>query len=119
MSLLRLAGLHAYPVLINVGTKRDPEVPDPFFNHAIVSVELTNGTYTLMDPTDENTRQLLPAGDCNQSFLVCRPEGERLQTSPIIPADQNLMHVTTTGTLDNAGTLEARTELLFDGVNDN
>jgi transglutaminase-like putative cysteine protease len=119
VSLLRLAGLHAYPVLINVGTKRDPEVPDPFFNHAIVSVELTNGTYTLMDPTDENTRQLLPAGDCNQSFLVCRPEGERLQTSPIIPADQNLMHVTTTGTLDNAGTLEARTELLFDGVNDN
>ena len=119
VSMLRLAGLHAYPVLINVGTKRDPEVPDPFFNHAIVSVELTNGVYTLMDPTDENTRELLPAGDCNQSYLVCRPEGERLQTSPIIPAAQNIMHVTTTGTLDNAGTLTAKTELLFEGVNDN
>ena len=119
VELLRLAGLHAYPVLINVGTKRDPEVPDPFFNHAIVSVELTNGTYTLMDPTDEHTRQLLPAQDCNQSYLVCRPEGERLQTSPIIPASQNMMQVKTTGTLDDAGTLTAKTELLFDGVNDN
>jgi transglutaminase-like putative cysteine protease len=119
VSLLRMAGLHAYPVLINVGTKRDAVVPDPFFNHAIVSVELTNGAYTLMDPTDENTRQLLPAQDCNQSYLVCRPEGERLQTSPIIPAAQNMMQVKTTGTLDNAGTLVAKTELLFDGVNDN
>lgn len=119
VSLLRTAGLHAYPVLINVGTKRDDYVPDPFFNHAIVSVELTNGVYTLMDPTDENTRQLLPAQDCNQSYLVCRPEGEKIQISPIIPADQNLMHVTTTGTLDNNGMLTAKTELLFDGVNDN
>jgi transglutaminase-like putative cysteine protease len=119
VSMLRIAGLPAYPVLINVGTKRDPEVPDSFFNHAIVSVEFTNGVYTLMDPTDENTRQLLPAQDCNQSYLVCKPGGERLQTSPIIPAEQNMMHVRTTGTLDNAGTLNATTEMLFDGVNDN
>ncbi len=119
VSFLRIAGLPAYPVLINVGTKRDPEVPDSFFNHAIVCVELTNGVYTLMDPTDENTRELLPAQDCNQSYLVCRPEGEQLQLSPIIPASQNLMHVATTGTLDNAGTLTATTELRFDGVNDN
>jgi transglutaminase-like putative cysteine protease len=119
VAMLRTAGLHAYPVLINVGTKRDPEAPDPFFNHAIVSVELTNGVYTLMDPTDENTRELLPAQDCNQSYLVCRPEGENLQLSPIIPASQNMMHVATTGTLDNAGTLNATTKLLFDGVNDN
>ncbi len=119
VSLLRIAGLPAYPVLINVGTKLDGEIPEPDFNHAIVCVELTNGVYTLMDPTDENTRQLLPAQDCNQSFLVCRPEGEQLKLSPIIPADQNLMHVTTTGELDNAGTLRAKTELLFDGVNDN
>lgn len=119
VSLLRIAGLPAYPVLINVGTKRDPEVPDSFFNHAIVCVELTNGVYTLMDPTDENTRELLPAQDCNQSYLVCRPEGEQLQLSPIIPASQNMMHVATTGTLDNAGTLTATTELRFEGVNDN
>src|SRR5262249_21519417 len=39
-SMLRPAGLQAFPVLINVGTKKDAEVPEPFFNHAIVSVEL-------------------------------------------------------------------------------
>ena len=31
VAMLREAGLQAYPVLISVGTKRDPEVPDPVF----------------------------------------------------------------------------------------
>ena len=76
VAMLREAGLPAYPVLINVGCKRDADVPDPDFNHAIVGVELEKGNYQLMDPTDENTSDFLPSYDRNQSFLVCRPEVE-------------------------------------------
>ena len=76
VSMLRLAGLKAYPVLVSVGTHKDAEAPDPFFNHAIVGVQLEKGRYSLMDPTDENTRELLPASDRNQSYLVCRADGE-------------------------------------------
>jgi len=118
VSMLREAGLNAYPVLISVGVKRDPEVPDPDFNHAIVSVQLKKGDYLLMDPTDENTRALLPTGDSDQSFLVCRPEGEALKISPVQPPEDHLMRVETTGTLTAAGSLEAKSELYFDGVND-
>ena len=118
VAMLREAGLRAYPVLINVGTKRDPDVPDPGFNHAIVGVDMGKENYLLMDPTDENTRELLPSYDCDQSYLVCRPEGERLLVSPVQPPEENLMRVRTTGTLSAAGVLEARTELSFAGVND-
>ncbi|MDR3378620.1 MAG: DUF3857 domain-containing protein [Verrucomicrobiae bacterium] len=118
VALLREAGLPAYPVLINVGTRRDPVVPDPNFNHAIVCVEQGKGNYLLMDPTDENTRDLLPSHDCNQSYLVCRPGGETLLISPVKPPEQNLMVVRTTGTLSAAGDLSARSELSFEGVND-
>lgn len=118
VAMLREAGLRAYPVLISVGTKRDPVVPDPDFNHAIVGVETGKGSYTLMDPTDENTRDLLPSYDCDQSYLICRPEGEKLLTSPVKPPEQNLMRVRTTGTLSAAGELDARTDLSFEGVND-
>jgi transglutaminase-like putative cysteine protease len=118
VSLLRTAGLTAYPVLINVGTHKDQEVPDADFNHAIVSVELKPGQYELMDPTDENTRDLLPYSDCNQSYLVCRPEGETLKLSPIQPPADNLMEVRTTGSLSAAGRLEARSEIHCAGVND-
>ena len=118
VSMLREAGLNAFPVLISVGVKRDPVVPDPDFNHAIVSVQLKAGDYLLMDPTDENTRALLPTGDCDQSFLVCRPEGEGLKISPVQPPEQHLMRVVTTGTLTADGSLEAKSDLFFDGVND-
>jgi transglutaminase-like putative cysteine protease len=118
VSMLREAGLNAYPVLISVGTKRDAETPDPDFNHAIVSVQLKKGDYLLMDPTDENTRALLPTGDCDQSYLVCRPEGENLKISPVQPPEDHMMRVVTTGTLTTSGKLEAKSDLYFDGVND-
>ncbi|HEV2211658.1 MAG TPA: DUF3857 domain-containing protein [Verrucomicrobiae bacterium] len=118
VSLLRGAGLKAYPVLVNVGTHKDQEVPDADFNHAIVSVELKPRQYVLMDPTDENTRDLLPAQDCNQSYLVCRPEGEVLKLSPVDSPEKNKMAVQTTGTLSAAGRLEARSVIQCTGIND-
>jgi transglutaminase-like putative cysteine protease len=118
VSMLRIAGLKSYPVLVNVGLKKDAEVPDPQFNHAIVAVELQKGDYLMMDPTDENTRELLPATDRNQSCLVCRPEGEPIRISPIEPPEEHMMRVKTTGVLSAAGALEAKSELSFQGIND-
>jgi transglutaminase-like putative cysteine protease len=119
VAMLRAAGLKAYPVLINVGTKKDPEIAEPFFNHAIVAVELKDRDYTLMDPTDENTKDLLPASECDQSYLVCRPEGEDIRVSPIRPPEENMMKVKTVATLNAQGLLEAKSELDFEGINDN
>jgi transglutaminase-like putative cysteine protease len=119
VSMLRAAGLNAYPVLINVGSKMDPDAPTSFFNHAIVTVDLGQRDYLIMDPTDENTKDLLPSMDRDQSFLVCRPEGETIKLSPINPPEENMMTIKTTGTLNDAGFLEAKSELSFEGVNDN
>jgi transglutaminase-like putative cysteine protease len=118
VEMLRLAGFKAYPVLINIGAKRDPQVPQVDFNHAIVCVELKPGEYTLMDPTDENTRDLLPASDRNRSYLVCKPEGETIKVSPIEPPDKHMLYVKTTGTLNADGVLTATSDFSFEGVND-
>ncbi|MCU0576679.1 MAG: DUF3857 domain-containing protein, partial [Desulfobacterota bacterium] len=119
VAMLRLAGMEAYPVLIMNGPKKDPEVPQPFFNHAIAGVRNKDGTYMLMDPTDENTREMLPSYLNNQSFLVATPGGETLRTSPTDPADANMMKISTTGSLDERGTLHGTTTLSFQGINDN
>src|SRR6266850_2141074 len=118
VAMLRTAGLKSYPVLVSVGSKKDPDVPEPFFNHAIVGVELKKGEIVLMDPTAENTKDLLPSYECDQSYLVCRPEGDNIRTSPIIPPEQNMMRVKTTATLTAAGGIEGRSELSFEGIND-
>lgn len=118
VAMLRIAGFDAYPVIIDVGQKKDEEVPNVYFNHAIVAVEDPSGSYILMDPTDENTSEIFPAYLCDKSYLVAKPDGETLKTSPIIPAEKNMMLINTVASLNEKGLLKADTTLAFEGVND-
>ncbi len=93
VAMLRIAGFESYPVLIMNGPKKDAEVPQPFFNHAISCVRNPDGTYLLMDATDENTKELCPAYLNDQSYVVASQKGETLHTSPIIPAEQNMVDI--------------------------
>ena len=129
VAMLRLAGFKAFPVLIHVGAKLDPEVPQPFFNHAIVAVETpstsrtsqtsrTSRTYQLMDPTNENTKDLFPSYLCNNSYLVCRPEGEDLATSPVPPPEENDLGIESSATLSRDGSMFFETAIALGGIND-
>ena len=118
-AMLRLAGFDAYPVLIMSGPKRDPEVASPWFNHAVTAVREPDGSYILMDSTDESTKDLFPAYLNDKSFLVASPEGETLLTSSIQPAEENMMFIDTAGTIDESGTLRAVTVIRLNGINDN
>ena len=71
-----------------------------------------------MDPTDENTKDIFPAYLQNMSYLVARPEGETLKTSPIIPAARNRVLIKTQAQLDAQGQLSAHTSIDFQGIND-
>ena len=134
VAMLRLAGFKAFPVLINVGAKLDPDVPQPFFNHAIVAVELPKDTaaqlmirqfddsidspYLLMDPTNENAKDLFPAYESDKSYLVCRPEGDVLRLSPTPTPDHNALVATSKGVLAKDGSLVVESDVSFGGVND-
>ena len=118
VAMLRLAGFKAYPVLIMNGPKKDEDVPNPFFNHAIVCVEKSPGKYILMDPTDENTKELFPAYLCNRSYLIAKPKGDKLRVSQIIPAASNLIYINTNASINDAGIMIAETSVRFNGIND-
>ncbi len=117
-AMLRLVDVEAFPVIIMAGPKKDEEVPQPFFNHAVTAAIGDDGEYILMDSTDENTKDIFPSYLQNMSYLVARPEGETLLTSPVIPAGENLLKINTTGSLDASGALRAESTLAFEGVND-
>ncbi len=118
VAMLRLADIKAYPVLIYSGPKKDEEVPQPFFNHAISAAVGEDGEFILMDSTDESTQRLLPAylNDC--SYLVATPDGAQLMTSPIDPASTNLMIINTAAEISAAGRYKAQSTMRFDGIND-
>ena len=118
VSMLELAGFKAYPVLFMSGTPKDFDVPNGYFNHAVVCVDRGNFDYVLMDPTDENTRTLFPEYLSNQSYLAARPEGDILRRSPIIPAERNKMKITTTSAVDGQGVLVGNSRVELYGMSD-
>jgi len=132
VAMLRLAGFKAFPVLIHVGAKLDPEVPQPFFNHAIVAVEVAKCDgdephhldtssprhYLLMDPTNENTKDLFPSYLGNCSYLVARPEGESLMTSPVDSPEHNAMDLVSSAVLARDGSMFFESEISPKGIND-
>lgn len=136
VTMLRLAGFEAYPVLIMASSsKMDPDVPSPYFNHAIVAVNVSNdeplrnalhidfdssrSPYLLMDPTAESTKDLLPSYESDCSYLVARPDGEGLLTTPMPSADENLLKIDSAATLDADGSLLIESGIRFNGLNDN
>ena len=119
VAMLRMAGLEAFPVLIDTRAKKDEDVPQPYFNHAVVAVRRVDGAYQLMDPTDENAKDLLPSYLCDKSFLAATPKGEQLLTSPINPAADNMLTIKSAGVLTEQGAVEMTSTLRFDGINDN
>lgn len=118
VAMLRLAGHKAFPVLIHAGAKLDPDVPQPFFNHAIVAVDESDRKYVLMDPTNENTKDIFPSYLCNCSYLVARPEGEDLRTTEVLSPEHNSLDIVSKGSLSKDGSLFLENDISFSGIND-
>ncbi|MCX7817817.1 MAG: DUF3857 domain-containing protein [Kiritimatiellae bacterium] len=113
------AGLRGFPVLIHAGMSLDPEVPLPYFNHAIAAIRFSDDTTALLDPTDEASRDWLPAYLAHRSYLIATPVGEPLRISPIPPAESNLVRLVTESRLGPDGRLLGRCAAVFLGINDN
>ncbi|MGN0845504.1 MAG: DUF3857 domain-containing protein [Kiritimatiellia bacterium] len=120
VAMLRLTGINAWPVLIHTDAKKDPAVPQPFFNHAIVAADSLDpdNPYILMDPTSETTRSLLPEYLYEKSYLVARAEGDSLRETPAIPAEKNTLDSHTFYTLREDGSALLESTLSFHGFHD-
>ena len=107
------------------GAKMDPEVPQPYFNHAITAVRAPGAPganadgFILMDSTDESSRDIMPAYLGNRSYLVATPEGEGLHVSPVVSPDANALVVRSEGNLERDGSLVMESRIAFKGLNDN
>ena len=117
VTLLNLAGLEAYPVLFMSGYPKDAEVPNIYFNHAIVGVRGKNGEDILMDPTFETTTELLPAYQGNCSYLVATKKPTTLKRSPVFPAENNLLAIDNQAEV-RKNTLSGKVTLEFKGIHD-
>ncbi len=113
--MFRLIGEEAYPVLIYVGTKRDEEVPLPYFNHAITAIRESDGSYRLYDATGETAKEYLPDWERDCSYLVSSKYGEPLKITPVRPASDNLIR-TVIDLAFKGSRAEGKAEIEFTGL---
>lgn len=94
-TMLRIAGVDAYPVIINLESFRGDEditlpMPD-HFNHAIAWIEYDDGTGQFVDGTATyNGIDELPAADRGANVIVVRPDGgEKVRVPTGKPAEDS------------------------------
>jgi transglutaminase-like putative cysteine protease len=96
-TLLGIAGVKAYPVLIRLADSSDPRgreditLPMPHhFNHAIAYIEYADGKGQFVDGTATfNGFDELPGSDAGANVVIIRPEGGVQTQVPIPPAAEN------------------------------
>ena len=93
VTMLNSSGFQARPVLI--GTRDaynlDENFPNMLFNHAIAAVTF-KGETIFLDPTAETCSfGDLPPGDQERKVLMCSQEGYKIETTPLYPAEHNLI----------------------------
>jgi transglutaminase-like putative cysteine protease len=117
-SMLREAGIQAYPVLTNVGDPVLPKIAYDGFNHAIVAMPNKAGGWTYLDPTAKNNNSLLPGYEAEQDTLVSTTKGEPLTRIPALDPGANLGHATAQTTINADGSMNSKIKLETKGMFD-
>jgi hypothetical protein len=94
------------------------DIPGIQFNHAIVAIRRPNGSFSFLDPTAEDSRQYLPYSDQFKYALVCTPQGEDIQSTPLAPPSDNRMDISLDTALGADGSLTAKVVMQPTGIYD-
>lgn len=118
VAMLREAGLDAYYVLTNPGTRVVSQVATDQFNHAIAAVRRGDGTYSYLDPTDDLCRDFLPAYEGDKGVLVSTKEGAEIDFTPILPPQRNMGNIVARSEVNEEGDLKSRVTITGNGFYD-
>jgi tetratricopeptide (TPR) repeat protein len=96
-TMMKIAGVKAYPVIINLENFRGAEditLPMPHhFNHAIAFIEYSDGQNQFVDGTTTyHGFDELPSGDAGANVIVVKPDGGVKMTIPVPAADADNVH---------------------------
>ena len=119
ISMLDLAGIKAYPVLIGLAPHERVDTALPAlsqFNHMIAAVPTGTDTYIWLDPTASTCSygDLPYNAQGRTGLLISDTHGEFVET-PVFPAESNRLISTTKLTLDNEGTVQGTLSIQASG----
>ncbi|MDR1555871.1 MAG: DUF3857 and transglutaminase domain-containing protein [Tannerellaceae bacterium] len=118
ISFLRMAGMEAYPAMTMAGSRVET-IPADHFNHCVVVVKLSDGTYMPLDPTwVPFCRELWSSAEQQQNYLPGIPEGSPLRETPVSAPENHYVRIQARNAIDGKGTLRGQFTLTAEGQSD-
>lgn len=118
ISMLRMAGLEAYPAMTMAGSRVE-EIPADHFNHSVTVVKLSDGKYIPLDPTwVPFLRELWSSAEQQQNYLPGIPEGSDLRVTPLSSPENHYFRIESNSTLSHSGTLSGEISVSAEGQSD-
>ena len=122
ISMLDLAGIKAYPVLMGLAPHERVDTTLPLlsqFNHMVAAIHTGADTYIWLDPTASTCRygDLPYNAQGRTGFLISDTYGEFVET-PIFPPESNRLVSTTELTLDSEGNVQGTLSIQANGQYD-
>lgn len=118
ISFLRMAGFEAYPAMTMAGSRVE-SIPADHFNHCVVVVKLSNGTYMPLDPTwVPFCREVWSSAEQQQNYLPGVPEGSDLCITPVSAPENHYVRIRANNKLEKNGTLTGQFTITAEGQSD-
>ncbi|MGE5197557.1 MAG: DUF3857 domain-containing protein [Deltaproteobacteria bacterium] len=120
VTMLREAGLTAWPVLISTRDyyNLNPDFPSMLFDHSIAAVSQKD-KIVFLDATAETCAfQDLPPADQKRRVLVFKEEGYAIESTPLFPAGHNLVEQTLHIKINSDETIDAEKKVFTLGMYD-
>ncbi len=118
ITMMRAAGLDSYAAMTMAGSRIEA-VPADQFNHCVVALRKSDGTFEMYDPTwvpfDKDIWSKL---ETEQHYLIGTPVGQHLSRIRYSPPEESPLHVVSKGEILADGSLEGTLELRADGAMD-
>lgn len=105
VTMLREAGFTTYPVMTCAGSRVE-RIPADQFNHCVVAVKKTDGSFVMLDPTwSPFNTELWSRAESEQHIVIGSPEGEPLRQIEKFTAEDNDFSIHVKSKLEKDGTL--------------
>jgi hypothetical protein len=118
VTMMRAAGLEANPAMTMAGSRIE-QVPADQFNHCVVALKKSDGSYTMYDPTwVPDYKDIWSKYESEQDYLIGSKSGEKLNRIQYSPPEESPMRVTDRAKILPDGTLEGTFEFRSDGSMD-
>ena len=105
VTMLRVAGFTTYPVMTSAGSRVE-QIPADQFNHCVVAVKKTDGSFLMLDPTwSPFNMELWSRAESAQHFVIGSPQGEDLARITKFTSEDNDFSIHFKTRLESDGTL--------------